>query len=170
MKGYVAALKVHLMSWKALPVLLFTVGRIFYGYRWIKSGWGKLPWLTDGEVNSVGFITRMIENMRTDRGDPFRIGRIFAEIADNIFLNLPNLTDALVVIFEILIGLMLIVGLKLFWTMLVALFLNLQFFAAGSTNNFGYVITNLIIIQWVKYFDVIGIEGFIRYKKQKNLL
>jgi len=37
-------------------------------------------------------------------------------------------------------------------------------------NNFGYVWTNLVIIKWAKYFDTIGLEGYLRVKKGKDLL
>lgn len=166
MDSYKNYLKRSLTSWRIVVIPLLTIARIFYGYRWLKSGIGKLVWFTDGKNNSYGFIANMIENMRTDRGDPFRIGRIFAEIADTVFQNMPALTDALVVILEILIGLLLIIGFRLVWTLIVALFLNLQFFAAGSTNNFGYVITNLIIIKWSELFDLLGLDGFLRSRKE----
>lgn len=165
MSGYFNYLKLKLTSWRILVIPLLTLARLYYGYRWLSSGIRKIAWLSDGKLNSAGYISGMIENMRTDRGDPFYLGRIFAEIADNVFLNLPELTDFLVVFFEIVIGIMIIIGFKLFWTMLLALFLNLQFFAAGSTNNFGYVITNLVIIKWAESFELIGLGGFLKSKK-----
>ena len=74
----------------------------------------------------------MVENLATDRGDPFMIGRLMSRIADTVFVNmLPELTDALVVILELSVALLLILGFQLFWTILVALFHNLQFFSAG---------------------------------------
>lgn len=153
-----------------MAIIVLTIARIYYGWSWLSSGIGKLAWLSDGKLNSAGYIGRMVENMATDYGDPFKLGRIMSVIADKVFLNLPGLTDFLVVFFEFVIGIMLIIGLKLFWAILLAMFLNLQFFAAGSTNNFGYVITNLVIWRWTKLFDAIGVDGFLRHKKGDDLL
>ncbi len=171
MKDYLGALKSKLSNTSLGLVIILTLGRIYFGYEWFMSGWHKLAWITDGELNSQGYISKMVTNLATDYGDPFNIGRIMSKVADAIFVNmLPGVTDFFVVILELAIGIMLIIGFKLFWTILVAMFLNLQFFAAGSTNNFGYVIVNLVIWKWTKYFDLIGLDGFLRFKKGKDLL
>lgn len=169
--NYLDTVKNKLSNLSLFTVIILTISRIYYGYSWLMGGIHKLGWLTDGELNSKGYIGNMVTNLATDHGDPFYIGRVMSKVADTVFVNMmPGLTDALVVIFELLIGLALILGFKLFWTILLATFLNLQFFAAGSTNNFGYVITNLIIWKWINYFDLFGIDGFLRYKKGKDLL
>lgn len=78
--------------------------------------------------------------------------------------------DGLVVVFEILIGLFLIIGFKVFLTALLALFLNLQYMAAGVFSNFGYIWANLIFMKCAKYTEVIGLDGFLRVRKGKDLL
>ncbi len=170
MSNYIDALK-KINSRKLVFVIIATLARLYYGYSWVMGGIGKLSWLTDGKLNSQGYISNMVTNLATDHGDPFKLGRLMSKIADTFFVNLmPAFTDIMVVLFELGIGIMLIIGFKLFWTILAAIFLNLQFFAAGSTNNFGYMVINLIIWQWVKYFDTIGIDGYLRSKKDGPLI
>ncbi len=171
MKDYFLALREQLRTWKGYTAIALTLIRLYYGYSWFTGGLHKFSWLTDGKLNSQGYISGMVENLATDRGDPFMLGRAMSWIADQVFIELlPQVTDALVVIFEFGVGIMLILGFKLFWTILVAIFLNLQFFAAGSTNNFGYMVTNLFIWKFINWFDAIGLDGFLRVKKGDSLL
>lgn len=174
MNNYFNALVKLLKDWKvALPIVIFTLARIFYGWKWFEAGWHKLAWLSDGKFNSTGKIEGLINALAgpdVKRFDPLYLNNIFAWIANNIFLRFPGLTDFLVVALEILIGVVLILGFRVFWGALVATFLNLQFLAAGSANNFGYIWTNLAIMKWAKYADAIGIDGFLRFKKGKKIL
>ena len=173
MQTYSDALSKVFKDWKsAIVVGIFTIARVIYGWAWVEAGWEKLAWLSDGKLNAQGKIQGLIGAIgpNAQRFDPLGINKTFAWIADNIFLNMPALTDFLVVAFEILIGLVIIFGFKVFWGALVATFLNLQFMAAGSFNNFGYIWTNLAIMKWAKYFDAVGIDGYFRVKKGKDLL
>lgn len=166
MKTYLNYLKGELSSWKGMLIVLMTLSRIYYGFTWLMGGMGKITWLTDGELNSQGYVGMMATNLATDHGDPFMFGRIMSWVADTFLVNMmPGLTDILVVVLEIVIGLFLILGLHLFWTILAAVFLNLQFFAAGSTNNFGYMVTNLAIWQWSKWFGLIGLDGYLAHRQ-----
>lgn len=173
MENYFSALTNVFKDWKtAVVVAIFTVARVFYGWKWFEAGLHKLEWLSDGKLNSQGKIQGLIDSIgpNAQRFDPLGINKIFAWVADNIFMSMPALTDFLVVSFEILVGIVLILGFKVFWGALIALFLNLQFIAAGSFNNFGYIWTNLALMKWVKHFDAVGIDGYLRVKKGKNLL
>lgn len=171
MSNYLDELRSKLVTPKAIPLVALTLARLYYGYSWVMGGIGKFSWLTDGQLNSKDYIGNLVTNLATDHGDPFNIGRMMSWIADTFFVELlPGLTDILVVIFEFGIGIMIIIGFRLFWTILLAVFLNLQFFAAGSTNNFGYMVINLIIWKWTKYFDAIGIDGYIRVNRNEGLV
>jgi len=178
MNNYVSALSTSFKNWKvSIVVAIFTIARIIYGWKWFDAGLGKLAWLSDGKLNSVGKIEGIITNIATGtidkpvtRFDPLYINKAFGWIAENIFLNLPALTDFLVVAFEILVGLLILVGFRVFWGALIGLFMNTQFIAGGSFNNFGYIWTNIAIMQWAKYFDAIGIDGFLRVRKGKELI
>lgn len=172
MSNYFNVLAKVLKNWKAaLPIAIFTVARIIYGWSWFTAGIHKLGWLSDGKLNSTGKIEGIVDTLvNAKRFDPLGINKAFGWVADNIFLSMPALTDFLVVAFEILIGAVLILGFRVFWGALVATFLNLQFLTGGSTNNFGYIWANLAFMKWAKYTDAVGIDGFLRVKKGKELL
>jgi thiosulfate dehydrogenase [quinone] large subunit len=174
MKGYCSAVAAILKDWKkAVLVIVFTVARIIYGLAWLKAGWHKLEWLHDGELNAIGMINGVVAKIsgpEVTRFDPLGINKAFGWIADTFFAGMPAITDVLVVAFEIGIGVLLIIGFKIFITALVATFLNLQFMAGGSSNNFGYIWTNLALMKFAKYAEVIGLDGFLRFKKGKELV
>ena len=175
MASYFKAVSAELKDWKkALLVIIFTVARLIYGWAWLNAGWHKLSWLSDGKLDSAGLIEKMALNLagpEVKRFDPLYINSAFAWIADNIFAGaMPAVTDFLVVVCELGIGVLIILGLRVFWAALVATFLNLQFMAAGSFNNFGYIWTNLALMKFAKYAELIGLDGYLRFKKGKELL
>lgn len=174
MTAYFNAVKAELKDGKiALLVLVFTVARVIYGLKWVESGIGKLVWFSDGKLNSAAKIQTMITNIAGEKVtnfDPLGINQAFAWVAKNVFLGMPGLTDGLVVIFEILVGLFMILGFRVFWGALIAMFMNIQFIAGGSFNNFGYIWTNLAMFKFAKYAELIGVDGFLRFKNSKKLL
>ena len=168
MQSYKLALANMFKDWKTgLIVVIFSIARIIYGWDWIQAGWEKLSWFSDGKHDATPYIQGIIKNIgpAAHRFDPLGINKAVAWIAHNIYLNLPGLTDFVVVIFEILIGLFIILGFNVFWASLVAMFLNTQYFSGGSFNNFGYIWTNLALMKWAKYFEAIGVSGYLRVKK-----
>lgn len=48
--------------------------------------------------------------------------------------------------------------------------MNMQFFAGESFNNFGYIWSNLIFMKLAKYTEAIGLGGFLKIKKGKELI
>ena len=174
MNNYFSAVSKLFKDWKvAVPVLIFTIARVIYGWGWFSAGLHKLSWLSDGKLNSVGMVKGLSEKLagpEVTRFDPLNLNSLFAGVIDNIFLTMPAVTDFLVVAFELLIGLVLILGFQVFWGALIATFLNLQFLTAGSSNNFGYIWTNLAFMKWAKYVEAIGVSGFLRFKKGKEII
>lgn len=81
---------------------------------------------------------------------------------------MPGVTDFLVVTFEILVGVFMILGFRIFWGALIAMFMNLQFIAGASFNNFGYIWTNLAMLKFAQYAELIGLDGLLRYRKVQN--
>ena len=161
-------------DWKAsVLTIIFTVARIIYGWSWFMAGYEKLAWLTNGKLNSAKLIQGLITNIagpKVTRFDPFDINRLFGWLGHNIFIPMGRLTDILVVILELVIGLLFIFGFRVFWSALIAMFLNLQYIAAGSFNNFGYIWANLAFLGFAKYAELIGIDGYLRYKREKPLV
>lgn len=174
MNSYFEAVSAKMKDWKvAVLVIVFTVARIIYGWAWVESGLHKLEWFTNGKPDSAGLIGKMVANIAGEnvtRFDPLYLNKLFAGIAQNIFLGMPGLTDALVVIFEIGVGVLMILGFRVFWAALIAFFLNIQFIAAGSFNNFGYIWTNLAFMKVAPYAELLGVDGFLRFRKGKDVL
>jgi thiosulfate dehydrogenase (quinone) large subunit len=174
--GYLNAVGAELKKswWNAAVTVVFTVCRLLFGWSFLTAGWEKATsegWLTDGKFDAGGLITKMISNIQHAHGsDPLHLNGILIWFAKNIFLNMGSFTDFLVIAFEIIIGLLVIFGFGILWAMLAALFLNLQFLTSGSANNFGYIVTDIVWLRFPKYVGLIGIDGYIRYKKGKALL
>lgn len=159
----------------AILAVVFTVARIIYGYAWVKAGLEKAEsgWFTIGKPHAYGLIANMANNMLPPKAhgfDPLYINKLWAWVATNIFNQMPPVTDFLVVICEIAVGVGMIIGFRLFWVALLGLFLNVQFIAAGSANNFGYIWTNVIIMNVSKYAELIGVSGFLSYKKGNSVV
>lgn len=173
MSSYINEVKNQLKDWKvASLVVIFTVARVIYGWAWLSAGLGKLGWLNGGTAKSAGLIKGMINNLagpEVTRFDPLMINKGFAWISQNIFLGMPALTDALVVIFEIGVGIGIILGFRVFLMALVAMFMNVQFMAAGSFNNFGYIWANLAFMNLSKYAELLGLSGYLNFKGVKIL-
>ncbi len=171
MNSYVDAVKAELKDWKkALLVIVFTVARIIYGYAWVEAGWGKATtgWLNFAGGHAKGLIAGMATNMLPPKAhgfDPLYINKLWAWVATNIFNGMPGVTDFLVPVSEIIVGVMMIFGFKVLWGALLGLFLNVQFIASGSANNFGYIWTNIIVMNFAKYFELIGVSGYLKFKK-----
>jgi len=172
MSDYISYVKEQLKDWKvAVLTLIFTVARLLFGYAWIEGGSHKIAWFTDGKLNSAGLIKGMVGNLASaGHPDPLGIGQWYAWVANNLFVNMmPGLTDAMVVILEIGLGLAFILGFQVFWAALISFFMNMQFLSAGSFNNFGYVWTDVALMKFVKYAELIGVSGYLASKKEKQL-
>jgi thiosulfate dehydrogenase [quinone] large subunit len=174
MKSYIDSVTAEMKNGKAaFLVIVFTIARLIYGFGWLTSGLHKLTWLSDGNIHSAGVITKLVANIagpEVTRFDPLYINKAFAWIANTFFLGMPGVTDTLVVLFEITIGISMILGFRIFWFAFIAMFMNTQFMASGSFNNFGYIWTNLAMLKFSKYAELIGIDGFLRARKGMNLL
>lgn len=169
MSSYLEVVKEELKNWKtAALVLLFTVARIVYGWAWLTGGLHKLTWLSDGKINAAGFIQNMVNNLagpEVTHFDPLMINNLFAWVAQHIFLGMPALVDFLVVILEISIGIAMLLGFGVFWSSLIALFMNIQFMAGGSFNNFGYIWTDIAFMNFASQAELLGISGYLKYRK-----
>lgn len=173
MTSYVDYVKAQFKDWKvSILVIVFTVARIIYGYAWLHSGLGKAAtWFSDGKLNAAPKITTLVTNIagpKVTSFDPLYINKFFGWVANTIFLGMPGVTDVLVVVFEISVGVLMILGFRIFWGALIAMFMNVQFLAAGSFNNFGYVWTNVAMMQFAKYAEVIGVGGFLKSRKSAS--
>ncbi|MCF8565475.1 hypothetical protein LLE49_12185 [Alicyclobacillus tolerans] len=159
--------------WNAVVVIVFTIARLLFGWDWFQAGWEKLTggWIGDGKFDAKGKIVGMVQGIQHSHGsDPLHLNGLLVWFANHLFLNMGGLVDFLVVVLEILIGAFVFFGFGFVWSILVALFLNLQYITAGAANNFGYIVTDVVWIKFPSYASLIGIDGYMRYKKGQNLL
>lgn len=174
--GYLSAVGVELKKswWNAVVVVVFTIGRLLFGWDFFNAGFDKATsehWFTDGKFNAGGLISGMVKNVQHSHGsDPLHLNGLLVWFANHLFIPMGHATDVLVIFFEMAIGLFTFFGFGILWTMLAALFLNLQFATAGSANNFGYLVTDIVWFKWPSYAGLIGVDGYIRYRRGQNLL
>lgn len=161
-------------GWNAFIVVVFTIARLIFGWDWFKAGWDKLTtehWLSDGKFNSGGLLQGMVASIQHSHGpDPLHLDNLLVWATNHIFLQMGGFLDFLVVFFEIFIGLFVFFGFAFVWSMIAALFLNLQYATAGAANNFGYMVTDIVWLTLPKYASLIGVDGYIRYRRNKQLL
>lgn len=171
MNSYVDAVKAEFKNSKtAILAIVFTVARIIYGWAWLKAGFEKATtgWFNFAGGHAAGLIKGMAANMLPPKAhgfDPLYLNDLWAWVATNVFNGMPGVTDFLVPVAEMAVGIGMIIGFRLFWVALLGLFLNVQFIAAGSANNFGYIWTNIIIMNVTKYAELIGVSGYFKFKK-----
>lgn len=174
--GYLNAVGAELRKnwWNAAVVVVFTICRLIFGYDWFKAGWAKMTtegWLSGGKFHSGGLIKGMVGKLQHSHGpDPLHLNNLLVWAANHVFLNMGSFLDFLVVAFEILIGLFVFFGFGILWAMVAALFLNIQYIAAGSANNAGYIATDAVWLKFPSYAGLIGFDGYIRYRRGQNLL
>jgi thiosulfate dehydrogenase [quinone] large subunit len=174
MTNYIDYLKTELKDQKtAVLALIFTVVRVIYGWSWLKGGFEKATsgWLNFSGGHAQGLISGMANNMVPPQAhsfDPLYINKLWSWAAIHIFNGMPGVTDFLVPICEMTVGILMILGFRLFWTAILALFLNVQFAAAGAGNNFGYIWTNIIIMNVSKYAELIGLSGYLSARKNNR--
>lgn len=174
--NYLSAVGAELKKswWNAVVVIVFTIGRLIFGWDFFKAGFEKATsehWFTDGKFNAGGLIHGMVKNVQHSHGsDPLHLNGLLVWFANHLFIPMGHVTDTLVVIFEMAIGIFTFFGLGILWTMIAALFLNLQFATAGSANNFGYLVTDIVWFKFPSYAGLIGIDGYIRFRRGQNLL
>jgi len=171
MNTYFDAVKDEFKSKKtAALVIILTVARIIYGLAWVEAGLDKAArgWLNFAGGHSAKMISGMAVNMVPPQAhgfDPLYINKLWSWVAVNIFNGMPGFTDFFVVICEIAVGVGMILGFRLFWVAILTLFMNVQFAAAGFGDNFGYIWTNIIIMNLTKYAELIGVSGYLKFKK-----
>lgn len=176
MNGYFGAIGAEFRKsgWNAFIVVVFTIARLIVGWDWFKAGWDKLTtenWLGDGKFNAGGLLKGMVSSIQHSHGmDPLHLDNVLMWVTNHIFLNLGGFLDFLVVAFEILIGLFVFFGFGFIASMVAALFLNILYATAGAANNAGYLVTDVIYLYMPTYGNLIGVDGYLRFRKGKKLL
>lgn len=160
--------------WNAFVVIVFTIARLLFGWDWFKAGWDKMTsehWLSDGKFNAGGLIKGMVSHIQHSHGpDPLHLNNVLVWFANHLFLNMGGFLDFLVILLEMLVGITIFFGLGVVWSVAVALFMNIQYAAAGSANNAGYIATDAVWLVFPSYAGLIGFDGYIRHRRGQKLL
>jgi thiosulfate dehydrogenase (quinone) large subunit len=144
--------------------VLWLVVRVYVGYQWLSSGWGKLfnpAWMTNGEALK-GFWARAVVIPDAPARPVIAFDWYRAFIQGLLDGGVHVWFAKFVVIGEILIGIALILGL---FTALAAFFggfMNWNFMMAGtaSTNPVLFTLSVLLILAW-KTAGWWGLDRFI---------
>lgn len=157
--------------WNALVITVFTLARFVVGWNWFHAGIEKWSWLSDGKFDAGGLLQGLVANIKGSHGpDPLHLNNLLVWVVNHIFMNAGGLVDVLVVFCEILVGVCIFFGFGFIWAIIVAIFLNLQYSAAGAANNFGYLVTDIVWFKFPSQASLIGIDGYLRYRSGKKLV
>lgn len=130
---------------------LYLVFRVYLGWQWLTSGWGKVQnpaWVGENAGTAVsGYLRGAIAR---SQGDSPTVSVWYAWIVEHIFLPVAPLFSYMVAFGEVLVGIALIVGLL---TGLAAFFggtMNVAFMLAGtlSSNPLMFVIATWMVLGW----------------------
>ena len=130
---------------------LYLVFRVYLGWQWLTSGWGKVQnpaWVGENAGQAVGGYLRGA--IARSQGDSPTVSVWYAWLVEHIFLPVAPLFSYMVAFGEVIIGIALIVGLL---TGLAAFFggiMNVAFMLAGtlSSNPLMFVIATWMVLGW----------------------
>lgn len=141
---------------------LWLVVRLYVGYIWLSSGWGKLfnsAWIGENGGQALGgFVERALLKASEPRPD---VQSWYALFLENVVLPHATIWSYLIVWGEILVGLGLIVGLFTGIAAFFGGFMNFNFLLAGtiSTNPILLVLSIGLVLAW-RVAGYIGLDRF----------
>lgn len=132
---------------------LWTIIRLYLGYQWLTSGWGKLTnpagvWVGAKAGTAItGFLTGALEKAGGDRPD---VSGWYALFVQQVALPNAVVFSYMVTFGEILVGVALILGLLTGIAAFFGAFMNANFLFAGtvSTNPVLLLLAILIVLAW----------------------
>ncbi|RJE88933.1 DoxX family protein [Paenibacillus sp. 1011MAR3C5] len=132
-------------SEKMWSAFLVTFIRIFLGYNWLMSGWGKLS--GDQPFDASGFLNNALANPVIDRATGEALYPAYLTFLEHVALPQVKLINILVPWGEFLVGLGLIVGALSLTAAFFGLLLNFMFMFSGSvSNNPWFLLLGILII------------------------
>lgn len=130
---------------------VWTVLRIWLGWSWFTSGWGKVTnpaWV--GE-NAGTAITGYLQGaLARSGGDAPSVAGWYAWMIENMFLPNATLFSYMVAFGEVLVGAALILGLLVGLSAFFGGFMNATFLLAGtlSTNPVMFIVATWLVLAW----------------------
>lgn len=130
---------------------VWTVVRIYLGWMWLTSGWGKVTgggWVGPEAGGAVrGYLTGALERAGGERPD---VAGWYAWLIENLFIPNATLMSHLVAFGEVLVGAALILGLLTGFSAFVGGFMNAAFLLAGtvSSNPVMFILATWVVLAW----------------------
>jgi thiosulfate dehydrogenase [quinone] large subunit len=167
---------IALFDWKySQPAsVLWTVLRVYLGYQWLTSGWGKVfgagsaAWVGSGAGTAVsGFLNGALAKTGGAHPD---VQPWYAWFISNIALPNAKIFSYMVAWGELLVGIALILGFLTTFALLASLLMNFNYMFAGTVSSNPLFILEAIILLWAgraAYYW--GIDRFLHlWKEEKN--
>lgn len=129
-------------TWRSNQIVggVFAILRIWLGYQWFMSGWGKVT----GGFDASGFLQGA---MAKATGDFPAVSGWYASFLESFALPNVDIFNVLVPWGELLVGVGLILGAATIPALLAGAFMNLNFLLAGtiSTNPIFYTVAMILL-------------------------
>ncbi|MFC6334744.1 DoxX family membrane protein [Paenibacillus septentrionalis] len=110
--------------------MIVTFVRIFLGYQWLTSGWGKV---TTGTFDATGYLTNAITNP-VAKGDEV-LYPLYNTFIEHFALPMVDVINVLVPWGELLIGIGLITGILTLPAAFFGMMMNFMFMFAGTVST-----------------------------------
>ncbi len=129
----------------------WTIVRIYLGWQWLTSGWGKVTgggWIGAEAGGAVrGFLNRALE---LSTGERPSVTGWYAWLIENVFLPNAAIMSHFVAFGELLVGIALIAGFLTGASAFVGGLMNAAFLLAGtvSSNPVMFILATWIVLAW----------------------
>lgn len=130
---------------------LWTVLRIWLGWNWLSSGWGKVQnsaWVGENAGTAIsGYLQGALARAG---GDAPTVAGWYAWLIENAFLPNATLMSYMVAFGEVAVGVALILGLLTGLSAFFGGFMNASFLLAGtlSTNPVMFIVATWLVLAW----------------------
>ena len=130
---------------------VWTVLRIWLGWSWLSSGWGKVQnpaWVGENAGAAIsGYLNGALGRAA---GEAPSVSGWYAWLIENVFLPNATIMSYMVAFGEVLIGAALILGLLTGLSAFMGGFMNASFLLAGtlSTNPVMFIVATWLVLAW----------------------
>lgn len=142
---------------------ILAIIRIYLGYSWFTSGWGKI---TGGGFDASGFIQGAIAK---STGENPTVQSWWASFLENVVLPNAGIFSFLVMWGELLVGIGLILGLFTTFAALMGIVMNFSFLFSGtiSTNPQMILLTIFVLVAGANA-GKFGLDRYVRSYIKKS--
>jgi len=116
--------------------------RIYLGWTWLTSGWGKVT----GGFDASGFLVNAVENPVADKATGAPLYPTFTNFVESAALPNTGLINFLIPWGELLVGLGLLLGCLTTAAMFFGLLMNFMFIFAGTVSSNPWMILLGVIV------------------------